>query len=347
MSREVDGAAALTRSAEPLAFTARIDANASESNDIAQRRSTLRYGLETPVGAFDQIGIDLLFAREGVWGVADGTKPYPWETIEAVANDWSTYPFAFAAVPGSELFDNGLQAQFAELSDGLDYARYAPEVGAVVSRSIVSSPWSLVVPVVLEAVAARPLTREFDAVSSKRTLELSGQFIAPNLFGRLGSTPLFSFYDTDEYQTRVNALFERAQATGLQTTIRIDQKTELFWGTTRSVSAITELTLTETDEWERELSLLLSYNWQSGYDGVESRVLPEQGTFLHTESAEIRLERTQREQSSILFRHSTAATLGENGVFSLFAGVGFSRVREPGDYWILGAEAGLELALTY
>ncbi|MFP4375647.1 MAG: hypothetical protein ACLFP4_01275 [Spirochaetales bacterium] len=346
-ARTIEANASLVRSEAPLAGTATLDASAIESNDILQRRSTLDYGLEVPLTAIERVLIELRFGRSAVWGTARETEAYPWSSVASTGIDWTSHPFAFVAIPGYELLDDRLEQQFRKLSSGLDYARYVPETGVAFSRGIESSPWSLILPVAIEVVAARPITREFDAVASKRTLDLSGQFIAPNLFGRLGSSPLFSFYDTDEYQTRVTARFERSEARGLQTTMKVDQKTELFWGTTRSASAVTELSLTENDSWDWELTTLLSYEWQAGYAGLESRFLPPSGTFAHTESAEIRVERTQRRQTSVLLRHDTAATIGENGVLSLFAGVGLARVSEPGDYWMLGAEAGLELALTY
>jgi hypothetical protein len=293
--------------------------------------------------------LELILARSGSWGETAALSDTPWSLTGTAVETVGAHPYALAYAPFYELFAPDYHEQFLAWSAGLRYGGYTPSVGALFSRGIESSAWSLIIPTSMEVSIARPAERDQDAVSTAHEAEVTARFIAPNLFGRLGTTPLLRFYDTDEFQSKISAILLRTGSGVWSTQFEVEQQSQFFWSDGRELEVDTTARLTAGDQISNDLSSIISYRWKTAYTQSAVEFLPTDGSLLHTERLELGAngDGLGVQLVSALFRHTTSATLGESGTLSLDAGLGLARSYAPVAYWIVGAELAVEVAISF
>jgi hypothetical protein len=267
--------------------------------------------------------------------------------------------YAFFGVPLAELGGSAPLPEFTAATAGLPEARYAPFAGITVTRSIESRILSLLVPVSAEVRAERLLLRQQDSVTDTPGVRTDLSFVAPNLFGRLGTRPLFGFYDTDQYVTNLVTTVSRDTTDLVRVELDVDQETRLLWLDGHAVELLHSVQATfgpaavaaETTVVDADATL--AFEWRSPPLALDGRprlaaLLGADAQVDHRESLRLRLKPIDGELFTAVLGHESVLSFDERGAITLHAGVGIGTSQPGGIRLLLGAlEAGIEGTLRF
>jgi len=109
---------------------------------------------------------------------------------------------SWKVIPFYELFDDG--AGFIQDSSPYSDVLVRPQFGVGITRPLDSSWTSLLVPKQIDIGVARLLERLGNLVNDRFILYGNLAWNSLNQFGKLGQTPAFQFYDTDQIDYKLN-----------------------------------------------------------------------------------------------------------------------------------------------
>jgi hypothetical protein len=167
--------------------------------------NTLDYGLSFPTTILFDSNKNVVFTTgykrhfdSSVNEESPGGLP---EDVAAWGRTISSHPYIFSQIPLFECFDPAAESAFIDAHADLSTGRslYKPEIFANFAKQAGSSLIDLLLPSQGEISYAKQFTREAGLFDFRSILKVSFVNNAINLFGRVGSYPLFNFFISDEY----------------------------------------------------------------------------------------------------------------------------------------------------
>ncbi|MCL2293801.1 MAG: hypothetical protein FWC36_02895 [Spirochaetes bacterium] len=118
--------------------------------------------------------------------------------------NFSEQSYFYTGIPFLEFFSDRFEKKFMERSSSLSSSRYTPEVFLRFSRRRSSSLADFFAPSEFNARYSKEFAKEDDTFT--HTYRISAQYVtrAINMFGSAGVNPIFNFYRTDEFVTRIS-----------------------------------------------------------------------------------------------------------------------------------------------
>ncbi|MCK5197931.1 MAG: hypothetical protein KAR21_06250, partial [Spirochaetales bacterium] len=276
-----------------------------------------------------------------------------------------THDYYFTGIPLWEIIDPEFGNQFIKNTEGQRNTEYIPEFSLRFTRLAGSHLSDIIIPSIVNINVSRYLTRDFDSITDKLKVNLETRATALNVFGKLGSTPLVSWYQTEEI---TNILSIGGEYKSYMTDVLEDPVFNLNHTLylNFNINKQDSVDLESSHNWtwmplDWNSSTSGSYNWQ-----VEPRkpikiplLYKEESEgkpyFEHIEkltvSTSIRDE--QKEYSlTLTANHTTNLIISDTGIISLYAGIGWDQKNiTTGDvttkYYLLGIEAGISAKLTF
>lgn len=274
-------------------------------------------------------------------------------------DDFSRQSYYFTGIPFVEFFSEDFEDDFREKSSYLSESRYTPLVFLNFSRQRSSSLADLFAPSDLGLKYSKDFLREEDTISHIFRISADYTARAINLFGTTGLLPLFSFYRTDEFVTRLSF-------SASSTDTPVPQDRELGLGNSLYFSGNRENELIidnrfryvyshDDDESYFYDNASVAYTWIiRPSERIYVKHLAEEDDdpayFSHTESlAYSTAPETLMESSnywSLLLTHESALIFPEKGSFKALLSVGLEKhnINDSGDkssLYLLGLQAGI------
>ncbi|MFW5849574.1 MAG: hypothetical protein ACOCXN_07350, partial [Spirochaetota bacterium] len=338
---------AATLTGDPIGLEGNVDSGFAVSREAGQRSADLSYSLGVPLRLREDTTVTLSLGRSG--RVVEPASPRSGVAPEigAVTALHAAHPVSVAMWPFWELADPDYPGRAASLTSGLVSARYRPEIALSVRRAIRSSPWSLLVPATTRLTLARPTERDRDAAHSEYAIVTEAFFVAPNLFGRLGTTPLFPFYDSDEYQTSARVEVSGGDDAPWETQIGVDAEARLIWGSGHSLRVENTLTTAFPSEDETTVTSTVAYLSERPVQALSWLPLPPllgeaEQTFTLESSLEFEYDAAS-ERALGRLRHAATIHFEERGSIRLHGGVGLGvRGSAQSRETLLGLQLGIE-----
>jgi hypothetical protein len=281
---------------------------------------------------FRRLDLDLRYRRafSGEWRTAGEAQEsgFPGD-ITAWSSTAGRQPYLVGAAPFAEIFGTAAERDFAAGTAGFDAGGYSPSTGFTLQRRFSSRLSDLLLPSFLSFETGRNYSRELDALTSSFFTETLATMTAVNLFGSMGSYPLFSWYESDEISTSVtlSTIRDDEFSYGWQ----LENAVLLYGSSDERYSLKNSLSLNE-EEGRPSWSAAASALW-FGEPGVRlppplPAVLPD-GTLprlKHTEE----LSFTQKPleggswQRNAGLKHATGVSYGEGGFIEAYIALGFN-----------------------
>ncbi|MFW6288542.1 MAG: hypothetical protein ACOC2Q_02045, partial [Spirochaetota bacterium] len=327
-----------------------LDATAGFASDEEAGRGSAfaSLSLASPFRVSDDLDLTLALAREIELIEAGGPESTPAEDVARASGLLVEHPLFFAFSPVVELASPAYPDESASLTDGLLAASYRPTASVDLRRRIRSSPWSLLVPTAVRASLARPAQRTGDAASTIYEAALDAIFVAPNLFGRLGTNPMFDFYDTDEFHSGVNITSSGGDGERWNTDIGVDQRIRIL--STGKGSIVLENVLSTSLPPGAETRLTTGLAWRRPGDSDTIDRLPLPALIADVErsvehTSRLELDYRSRVDTAVFGRlkHETVLGLGQGGSIRAHGAIGLGAER-VGDSrpFMFGIRFGIE-----
>ncbi|RKX85417.1 MAG: hypothetical protein DRP58_05880, partial [Spirochaetes bacterium] len=271
----------------------------------------------------------------------------------------------YTGIPIWEIFYPDFGIQFKNLSVNEKNAEYIPQLSLDFSRLSGSNPVDLVIPSTLNIGILRNLKRDFDSVTDALKINIETRSTALNLFGNLGTKPLFKWYQTEEI---TNILAVEGEFKSYMTELLNDPVFSLNYSLylnfslsqKNSIEIQSNHNLTY-DPFILNSSSSGSYNWQVIPDNmIQIPLFHEEDSnnkpyFEHKEKVTIStLSNFNLKNNSftITMNHSTDLIFTDKGNISIFAGFGFDQKSITNStltttYYIMAIEAGISAKLTF
>ena len=348
LRRSTDSSIEIAVDGEPVG--ARMLFSAAQESDATTGRtaSSVDAGVSLPFSLGGGQSVTLEFLRSSQATLTDGPAGSPAAQFGSMLSSPTLFPLSIRQIPVVELIDENFESVFTGDSADTLAATYAPELRISFRSPPRSTAWSLLVPTSASLGLRRIAERETDAVRSSLATEGQISFVALNQFGRMGSTPLFPFYDSDEFQTRVQATATESRDASWYYEINVNQQTLLLWNNGASLDAITNLQLDIQQKTSYSLLATIDYSWISHRRGrPEPRVFPPGWEVRQSETVSVTMDNSGRTLSSVGFRHETSFDLGQSRSVTAFLGGAVGRVTEPTDALLLGLEIGVSGSIAY
>jgi hypothetical protein len=272
--------------------------------------------------------------------------------------------YLLTGIPFVEIFADPSAEVLALWPPGLREGAYAPAATLLFQRTYGSVPRDLLVPSLVEVSVGRAIDRTADLARSALYVRPRIVNRALNLFGKLGSVPLFPLFRTDEYSLGVSGSLEQEAGQPLQLALLSVEGSAMLSGFKGE-----ELTIVETlrreendDAAQAPLAQLASetqllYDWTfRPAQGVPLKLLPAQVTreasFAHRESAVL----TVRWQDAGAFHpfnltlgHATSLVFPEHGYLKASAGMGMDleSLADGSFAFRIAVKLGVEAKLTF
>jgi len=339
-----DGEAAVAASAG----IGRVEVEVAASSRFAADRSSGRrtaaagIGLSAPFALGDASELVFSATRDVELTTAGAPGPAPGDDALTSARLLREHPLLFAYWPGEAIVSSRYPSRSEELTAGLLAAAYRPVASVEFTRRISSSPWSLLLPTSAGASLARPAEREQDAFASRYEAGVDATFVAPNLFGRLGSAPLFRFYDTDEFQSSV-AVEWTDDGAQRETEVSYDGRVRLLWNLGASLSS--QAVVTTLLGGDCDTRAAASLVWTRPVDGVPLPGRLESSVRSRERTTTLEIDYTARADSSIYGRlvHESALAIGDGGTIRVHGGLGLGSERVGDErFGLAGLRVGVE-----
>lgn len=275
----------------------------------------------------------------------------------------SKQEYYFAGIPLWEIIYPDFGKQFTNITKGNKSAEYIPKFSIQFKRPTGSSFSDIIIPSFVDFSISRNLNRDFDSVTDKLNANIETRATALNLFGQLGTTPLFNWYQTEEI---TNILSAGGQYRSYMTDFLQDPLFNINYTLYLNFSITQEdyIDFESSHNWtwdplEWNSSTSGSYKWLIKPDTpIKIPLLCDDSNkpyYEHIEkitvAAGIRDEK--REKSlTLTANHTTNLIISDTGVISLFVGIGWDQTNISIDdvttkYYMFGLEAGISAKLTF
>ncbi len=277
---------------------------------------------------------------------------------DTALNSIASQTYYFTSIPFYELFmDNS--PPFSSESSGFDVLTYKPEFSLSFQRRGKNEPVDLILPSTARLSLSRTRTREWETLTDTKYISLDIGSNVSNLYGKLGSHPFFTWYQTEEYTSK----------TGIETSFPLFQEASVSLYTEQYLNFI--IKKDQSLSFETNLSLkwfpftthgtiITSYNWLVPVEKkVKIPVIDPEGSektfFMNKENFTVRYNSTETTQETGItytLHHSTNFIIGEKGSISASAGVGFSKKKISRNntslsYFQIGFEGGIQAQLNF
>ncbi|MCK5199735.1 MAG: hypothetical protein KAR21_15365, partial [Spirochaetales bacterium] len=212
---------------------------------------------------------------------------------------------------------------------------------------------------------SRYLARDFDSITDKLKVNLETRATALNVFGKLGSTPLTGWYQTEEI---TNILSVGGEYNSYMTEIFDDPIFNINYSLYLdfSINQKKSVDLSSSQNWTLNpftwnSSTTGSFNWVVIPDKVIRLPLiydennEKETYFEHSEKVTISTSLLNEKNEfalTLTANHTTNLIITDTGTISLFAGIGFDQkniTSSSGNikYYLIGIEAGISAKLTF
>jgi len=273
--------------------------------------------------------------------------------------------YYYKGIPLWEIFFPDFGTQFKDSTTEEKSAGYTPEFSLVFSRLPGSSVKDIFMPSTFSFNFSRNLNRDFDSVTDSINIKLESKATALNIFGKLGTNPLFKWYQTEEitniltlagafgnYTTKIftdpvfnlNYILFLKLNINKQDTIQLESNQNFSW-----LPVI----------WKNDITA--SYIWEVIPDKVikipvfQSTENDSKPYFEHSEKITWSTSSDYSLNTSTItltLNHSTNLIFKDRGNISIFAGLGIDQKNiEDSDssikYYLLGLETGVSAKLTF
>ncbi len=208
----------------------------------------LRLGAAAP----DIVTFSVGYGRSVRLNTAEETGAPFWAECGSYAGIIGSQAYLLTAIPYAELFQAGI-ADLAPAWADASKASYEPKATFSIQRGYGSRLWDLFVPSSVDVSMARRAKKDGNLSSTELTIAPRLANHALNLFGQLGSTPLFSFARTDEYGLSMAASI----VSGDLSTFRLEGMTVDLYASLEGFNE-DSLTLTHSFQWAQEESVNMS-----------------------------------------------------------------------------------------
>ncbi len=338
--------------------------NRSASEGVQINRGSL--GVSTPIALVDAPPRSLTltpgYRRSYSFTAPESDNTVYAEDLSDWGSDSGAQRYLFASAPFWELGGTRERELFVRDTLGYDYATYTPEASLALTRSTHSEIRDLFVPASASTAFGRTLTRESDALTERYSWNLELTTIALNLFGRFGTTPTFSFYQSDEITNSASVTIDR-RLPGDEVDWQLVFQTlvALYGANFRQFTLENSLDLDRREDPVTTVDTALRYSWRSYPVALLSRPrlegLAERGAyFLHTESLTfssiVAPEEIPPRRQTVVVGHETSLEIPDRGRIRVYADVGFGvepfelEGKQQNQY-LLGLQGGIEGQLTY
>lgn len=276
-----------------------------------------------------------------------------------------TQQYYYTGIPFWEILIPDFVTQFEQNTFGRMSAEYNPVFSLQISKLSGSRPLDIFVPSVLNVTMSRNMNRDFDSVTDNLNINFETRATALNVFGKLGTTPLIKWYQTEEITNilSVNGNY-RSYGTDIFTDPVFSLNYSLYLNL--SLSQKNSINIQSNHNWEWipviwNSTSSGSFNWQViPMEIIDIPLFHEENSeskpyFEHKEKIALSTSTNyeQKENSfTITFNHSTDLIYTEKGNISVFAGIGFDKKTITNSdstikYYLLGIEAGISAKLTF
>lgn len=276
-----------------------------------------------------------------------------------------TQNYYVTGFPIWEIFFPNFASQFNKYTKGQIEAEYIPEFSLGFSRLTGSRPMDIFIPTEWDINFSRHLNRDFDSMTDSLKIKFETRATALNVFGNLGTTPLISWYQTEEITNIIAIGGEyRSYGTELLNDPVFNINYSLYLNL--SLSKKNSIDFQSSHNWE--LNPLIwnstssgSYIWQV----IPKKIMAIPLLYDKNEETKPYFEHKEKltlstisnidikENSfTITINHATDLIFTDKGNISLFAGIGIDKKSITNSnttisYYLLGFEAGISARLTF
>ena len=286
------------------------------------------------------------------------------DTSESIMNI-GTQNYYFKGIPFWEILYPEFASVFYEETIKQTHAEYTPNFSIGFSRLAGSRIKDIFIPTGIDLNLYRNLNRDFDSLTDSLNINFETRATALNIFGRLGTTPIFNWYQTEEI---TNFLALGGEFRSYETELFKDPVFSLNYSLylNFSLSKKDSIDFQSSHNWEWapskwNSSSSGSYNWQIIPEKVI--IIPifydekkdDKPYFEHKEKLTLstNMDFEQKENSfTLTVNHSTDLLFTDKGNISIFAGIGFDQKSITisditSEYYLIGIEAGISAMLTF
>ncbi|MCK5671746.1 MAG: hypothetical protein KAH95_00125 [Spirochaetales bacterium] len=273
--------------------------------------------------------------------------------------------YYYAGIPLWEIFYPDFEIEYKNKTNGQISTKYIPEFSLQLSRLSGSRPVDIFLPSFLNVIMSRNLNRDFDSVTDSMNINFETRATALNVFGKLGTTPLINWYQTEEI-TNIFAINGEYRSYG--TEIFSDPVFSLNYSLYLNFSLSQKNSVNFQSNQSLELLPIIwnststgSFNWQVIPNKII--VIPllsdkneeNKPYFEHKEKLTVYTNKNfeNKETSfTLTANHSTDLIFTDKGNISIFAGIGIDQKSITSSesltkYYLLGIEAGISAKLTF
>jgi hypothetical protein len=283
------------------------------------------------------------------------------DTGESIQNIGSQL-YYFSGFPIWEILFPDSGVQFTNSTANRKNAEYSPEFSLEFLKTSGSDTLDIFIPSSVNFILSRTLNRDFDSVTDSLAVNLKTKATALNIFGKLGTTPIFTWYQTEEitsvfaitgeYRSYMSEIFKDPLFTmnySLYLNFSLDKVSSLSFETNHSLVWLPV-------NWYSSTSA--SYKWVYTPEKVLNIPLlgeEENSSFEHNEKITLSTD-LKTNQNEFIYTvtadHITKLILSDKGNISAFAGLGWNQKNIVGNekttnYYQIGFEAGISVKLTY
>jgi hypothetical protein len=247
------------------------------------------------------------------------------EDAELYAGNLSSASPLWFSPPVYSLFDSGLNDALDKTLENASYAgsaentRWAEALSLALQFPERYDPLSLVIPVSFSSRLDRNLEQRLDTRLDILTSSSSLGFSGINLFGAMGTFPLFNFYRNDEFRHSVSGIVSFPKSEDPAYRIQAEQNLN-FFGHRGAELGFTNTYTTGTTGWTESLAVLWTVPAEKTllsliYDMGMQRMKQSETFPLIKTIAESEYERLRRESLELVIDRS-----GEYGLYSCIIG---------------------------
>ncbi len=277
--------------------------------------------------------------------------------MEAADNTLSQ-GYYFLSIPFYELFDQDVTI-FSTDSAGFTEAEYNPAFSLEVSRPSGNRVLDIFIPALVRLTADRSVKRQWDTLTDVKTYSLDLSSSVFNLFGQLGSKPLFSWYKTEEISSKTGVSVSIPSDSDAEFSTRWGQYLNFILSKDHSLSIESDFNVTWLSL-QVDGAVIASYSRKDPLEkGIKIPVIDPEGEaqpeLTNAEKAVLKYSYTKDTAKSIFslsFNHGTDLAIGEKGTLSFNLGIGFSENQVHTEsivyrYYTAGFEAGIAAKLNF
>jgi hypothetical protein len=263
---------------------------------------------------------------------------------------FSKQQFIYSTFPVDDLFSDDLFTRFIETTKTVSGALYSSTLSLDLSRISGSYLRDLFIPSQGRILLQRTIEKNESLITDTFSWTASLKNTAINLFGALGVTPIFTWYESEEIHTFIKMDVDFENSTSPTNTTLIVQNLLEFSGQEKhGFSLDNRFSYTWATEDSFSEDLLLEFNWQVFPD--YSITLPvfeskqeRPPYFLHTESLDFSIGKNESEADTMSYKaivkHQTALVFPDLGKILGHISLGISST--SAGFILFGIQAGVE-----